>query len=102
MMFLVKDIQDLSQLESKTFSLNISNVNIKRLIYECTTILKSKAKEKKLELLIEWPENMLERMTTDENRVKQVLINLISNAIKYTQKGFVELSASMRGGQLAI
>ena len=58
MLFLVKDIQDLSQMESKTFSLNLSYVNIKKMISECASILKNKITEKKLELMIEYPSSL--------------------------------------------
>lgn len=86
MLYLVRDIQDYSQLESRTFMLNTIAVNITDLIDECIGILKFKAEEKRIELDSFDSFNKKSALTvmTDGNRVKQILINLLSNAIKYT------------------
>jgi signal transduction histidine kinase len=84
MLFLVKDIQDLSQMERKTFIVNVSSSSLQNVVKDCVSILQSKAEEKKLDLVVELPSHIPPRMLTDENRVKQILINLISNGIKYT------------------
>ena len=93
MLFLVRDIMDFSQIESKTFLLDYSNINLRELIEECIRILKFKAEDKGIQLRIK--ETSCEipvKFNTDANRIKQILINLISNAIKYTEKGSVLVS----------
>ena len=93
LLFLVKDIMDLSQIESNSLVLNISNTNILELLKDCVTVLKFKADEKKIVLKVHNP--MIQPMIkTDENRVKQIIINLVSNAIKYTEEGSVQIAFS--------
>ena len=95
MLFLVRDIMDFSQIESKTFILDYSNINIFDLIQECITILKFKADDKGIDLKINFGGEFPTNFYTDGNRVKQILINLISNAIKYTEEGHVIISGEL-------
>ena len=91
MLFLVRDILDYSQLESKSMILNFSSQNIRTLVDECIRVLKFKADIKGIKILVENFENIPDEFNTDGNRLKQILINLISNAIKYTQDGYVKI-----------
>eukprot|EP00347_Sterkiella_histriomuscorum_P001402 403372173 len=91
MLFLVNDILDFSQLESKKLVLSYENVNIRKLSEECFSILQLKAEMKELEFKCEFSENFPQKVYTDQNRLAQILINLLSNALKYTQEGFVKL-----------
>eukprot|EP00347_Sterkiella_histriomuscorum_P015384 403357221 len=91
MLFLVNDILDFSQLESKKLVLSYENVNIRKLSEECFSILQLKAQIKELEFVYEFSENFPQKIYTDQNRLAQILINLLSNSLKYTQEGFVKL-----------
>ena len=64
--------------------LNFSSQNISTLVDECIRVLKFKADIKGIKILVENFENIPDEFNTDGNRLKQILINLISNAIKYT------------------
>lgn len=83
-------------MESNSLILNYSRINLLHLIEECVDVLNFKAEEKGIELIIQrgggdrenmWPSNI----KIDGNRLKQIIINLVSNGLKYTQKGYVKL-----------
>ncbi|TNV84916.1 hypothetical protein FGO68_gene13997 [Halteria grandinella] len=98
MLFLVRDILDYAQIESKSLVLSFETCNIGKLFKECVEILKYKAQEKHIELNCEpFDENDLGNydLFSDFNRLKQILINLLSNSIKYTSKGQVLLRAEV-------
>ena len=96
MLFLVNDILDYAQFQQQKIILNMDQVvSLSGLINECIEILKQKAVMKKIELLAEIDPFFPELIAIDGNRVKQVLINLISNSIKYTKKGHVKVQAKV-------
>eukprot|EP00347_Sterkiella_histriomuscorum_P008849 403343505 len=94
MLYLVNDILDYSQLESQKLQMNPEEVNIERLIQECIDILKFRADQKGLNLTYEVQSRFPLRFLTDQNRLRQIIINLVSNGIKYTHQGFVKVSAT--------
>lgn len=83
MLFLVKDILDFAQMESKSLVLNKESTNLMQLVNDCIEPLTFKAKEKGLELRTVQAESSIS-IETDPNRVMQIVINLISNSVKYT------------------
>ena len=87
MLHLVNDILDFSQLESKTLILNLQVCNLRALITECVDALSFKAESKGLQLKVNLDMNFPTFYKTDQSRLLQILINLTSNAIKYTQTG---------------
>jgi len=72
--------------------LNIETTEIKIIIEECINTLKYRADLKELDLYSHYEDDFPKFIQTDENRVRQILINLISNAIKYTNRGFVKVN----------
>ena len=72
--------------------LNIETTEIKIIIEECINTLKYRADLKELDLHSYYEDDFPKFILTDENRVRQILINLISNAIKYTNRGFVKVN----------
>jgi two-component system, sensor histidine kinase and response regulator len=97
MMHLVNDILDFSQMEAKKLILNISDgISISQVLNECVELLIFKAESKGLSLTFEIENGVPKTIRTDANRLKQVLINLISNAIKYTEvEGIVKVIAKL-------
>ncbi|TNV83798.1 hypothetical protein FGO68_gene7484 [Halteria grandinella] len=101
MLSLVKDILDYSQIEAKSFILNPTNTNVKEILEECISIFKFKAKEKKIKLFLD-TKAMPHQLFIDGSRLKQIIINLVSNAIKYTERGFVKIVTEQNGSMLSI
>ena len=93
---LINDILDFSKIESGRMEFDSHPVAVRRCIEEVLDLLWSKASEKKIELLHWIESDVPEWILTDGTRLRQVLVNLIGNAIKFTAKGEVEIRLSLR------
>ena len=87
---IINNILDLSRIEAGKFSLNIDAVDVANMLHELNTFFTPSVREKGLELKITCPDD-LPKVRTDEGGLRQVLINLMANAVKFTQKGHVEI-----------
>jgi signal transduction histidine kinase len=84
---------DLARLESGRAQFQMSSFNPSKLIEECTELMQARVTEAGLKLIVDLPDS-LSPIEADEDKIKQVLINLISNAVKYNrQEGTITLSA---------
>ncbi len=98
---LVNDILDFSQLKQKDIALQLKPLSVRELV-EIVIMLSNPLKGKKsLELINAIPDN-LPPAYADENRVQQILSNLIGNAIKFTESGTVTISAQAYADHLTI
>ena len=95
---LINDILDLSKIESGIISANISTVRIAEIIDFIDTTYKPIAESRNLKFTIETDNDLPASMTTDMQRVNQILKNLLSNAFKFTEKGEVTLKISEAHG----
>ena len=93
---IVKDLLSLSELEENGFELDKTSVNIKDMIKDVAKIFEVKLKEKNIRFLIEVKESM-KPLNVDQFKLEQVFINLIDNAIKYTEKGEIIVSLEQTG-----
>lgn len=91
---IINSILDLSRVEAGKFSLNIDTVDICKVVNELQVFFAPTVKEKGFELKVDCPD-MLHDIRTDEGSLRQVLINLLANAVKFTQKGYVELRVKL-------
>lgn len=92
---LINDILDLSKIEAGKMELQFEKFNMNMILNELKQIFQIKAKEKGIDISVSYDENMPYVMLIDELRIKQVLFNLIGNAIKFTEKGYVKISAKL-------
>ena len=86
---IINDIIDLSKVESGKISLEKIDFNVKGLIEDICTMMTFSANEKHLKLLYEVDADLPRSLVGDPHRLRQVLINLIGNAIKFTHQGKV-------------
>jgi len=93
---LINDILDFSKLESGKLKLENQPCDISKCIEEIINSFAISAKEKKLDLKFTIEDKFPKSVITDPARLKQILTNLISNAIKYTEKGEIIVSADFR------
>ena len=86
---LINDILDLSKIEAGKYQLDHSAFNLRRLVKGVVNIFKPQSNKKGISLTYEVDPDVPEIVMGDHNRLRQVLLNLISNAVKYTDQGNV-------------
>lgn len=96
---IVEDLLILSELEKRDFTLKISAVRPSELIRNIVQIFRPKMEEKNLELYLELPDN-LPVMEADEFKLEQLFVNLIDNAVKYTEAGSISIKAEASAGNI--
>ena len=89
LMTIINDILDYSKLEVGKISLDIKTMNLRECIETTNDIVLSKVIEKSLEYNYNIENNIPEFIYGDSNRIKQILLNLLSNSIKFTDKGSI-------------
>lgn len=88
---IVNDILDLSKIESGKFDIICDNYDLGELICDVTNLVKMKAEDKGLRLNIYVDEEMPCYLYGDDKRIREIITNIVNNAVKYTEKGFVNL-----------
>ncbi len=89
---LINDILDLAKIEAGKMDLTLAPVPVRAVLNEVRALVEPLAAVNKNRLLVDAPPG-LGRITTDDKRLKQILLNLLSNAFKFTDAGVVTLSA---------
>ncbi|PSV44197.1 hybrid sensor histidine kinase/response regulator [Photobacterium indicum] len=92
LLLLINDILDLSKIESGNLVLSPHESNIAEVVYDTITIVQAKASEQGLNLRVQLDPELPTSVMLDEHRLRQVLMNLMSNAVKFTLQGSVTLS----------
>lgn len=95
LMILLNDLLDLSKIEAGKMLINVQPVPFFKLSKEINNIFGLEAKSKNLDLIVEFAEDLPNTVIIDEIRIRQVLFNLIGNAIKFTKSGYVKVAFSM-------
>jgi signal transduction histidine kinase/ligand-binding sensor domain-containing protein/CheY-like chemotaxis protein len=96
---LINNVLDLAKVESGRAELHIEACDLKRLVDEIMEMMGVRAREKNLALRLHTAPEFPRVAKTDAGKLRQVLINLLGNAIKFTEKGFVELRLSSRAAE---
>ena len=90
----INDILDLSKIESGKMELVCAEYDVSTLLYDIVNMISMKAKDKGLEIKLSLDEQLPSKLYGDDVRLRQILINLLNNAVKYTDTGSVTLSVS--------
>jgi signal transduction histidine kinase len=90
---LINNVLDLSKIEAGKITLNETNCDLYRLLDDLNDFFTLKANDKALYLHVSRVENLPQYVRTDEVKLRQVLINLLNNALKFTQEGGVSVEA---------
>lgn len=88
---IIDDILDFSKIEAKKFELSVDKTNLLELCHQVTDMIKYQANKKGLKVSLTMASNTPQTIWADETRLRQVLVNLLANAVKFTQEGEVEL-----------
>lgn len=93
---IVSDVLDISKIESGKLEIIPVDYEVNSLISDCCNLAAGRAKAKELELLVECADNVPMKLCGDETHIRQIIVNLLTNAVKYTEKGTVKLIVSGR------
>ncbi|MGL6339693.1 MAG: ATP-binding protein, partial [Waterburya sp.] len=96
---LINDVLDMSKIEAGLIDLNPQSFDLYRLLDTTEEMLELKAEAKGLQLLFERHPDTPQYIRTDERKLRQVLINLLNNALKFTDEGRVTLRVGEQGGK---
>src|SRR5947209_7183165 len=92
---ILNDILDYSKIEAEHLELESIPFDLPKVVHATATLLAVRAREKHLELTVDVPPDVPQMVRGDPTRVRQVLMNLIGNAIKFTEQGEVDVSAGV-------
>jgi PAS domain S-box-containing protein len=91
----INDVLDISKIEAGKFSIIHKPSQVRQTIQSVFDLLKYKADEQGIELILDVDDHLPETLLLDSLRLNQILLNLLSNAIKFTEFGFVKLQVSV-------
>lgn len=92
---LINDLLDISKIEANEYLLEVAPFKVTELVEDVRSIMSVKAAEKNLQLGFNYQDAKEFVFQGDKTKLKQVLFNLVNNAIKFTDRGFVNLFASV-------
>ena len=102
LLHLINDVLDMAKIESGRMSLNLERFLVHDLLEEVTSITSTLASEKNLSLFLEDDSVASVEIIADLTRLRQVMINLINNAIKFTEKGKISLWTAQQENLITI
>jgi len=91
LLYVINDILDYSKIEAGKLVLQFEEFDLREMLDDCIDILAPRAKEKNLELVCQVKPDVPVRVVSDSGRIRQVLLNLAGNAVKFTDKGSVSI-----------
>ncbi len=92
LLFLINDILDLSKIEEGRMEIIPTSYELSSVIYDTVNMIRGRAEKKGLEVEVEADPNVPHVLYGDEIRIRQIALNLLTNAVKYTEKGNVKLT----------
>ncbi|MCP4409854.1 MAG: hybrid sensor histidine kinase/response regulator, partial [Gammaproteobacteria bacterium] len=90
---LINDILDLSKIESGMMEINYTPIDARTIFHEIQQIFSEKMETKGLSFITDIDESLPDSLLLDETRLRQILLNLVGNAVKFTETGHIKLSA---------
>ncbi len=88
---LISDVLDISKIEAGKTEIEEQNYRLAELLVECNDLIAERAERKGLDFSIQCQENLPSILLGDVGRIRQIMLNLLTNAVKYTNEGKVEL-----------
>lgn len=93
---LINDVLEITTIESGKSSLNISKFNLHQLLLSIEQMFSFKAKDKNLNLIFNIDSSVPQYIENDEDKLKQIIINLLNNSLKFTTKGEIALTVKKK------
>ncbi|WP_310828822.1 ATP-binding protein [Paenibacillus pedocola] len=95
----ISDVLDISRLESDGMQLRSETFQLPVLLEECIDLFEATAREKNLQLHLQVSQDIPEYLVGDSLRIRQIMVNLIGNAVKFTPFGDIHVTVESSGGQ---
>jgi CheY-like chemotaxis protein/two-component sensor histidine kinase len=99
LMSILNDVLDHSKIEAGKLNLSRTPLSLHATASSVVALFRANAQAKGLDLVLDLEPGVVDRVIGDAQRIKQVLLNLVGNAIKFTERGHVSLQLSALGGQ---
>ena len=93
---LINDILDLAKIESGKMQIQLQSINLVSLVDEAATIFYLKLSQKNLKFIKEIDEKLFPSLMLDLTRLRQVLFNMIGNAVKFTSQGYIKIKIKQK------
>jgi len=93
---IINDILDFSKIEAGAFELDPVSFNLRDAINDVASLLATSAKDRGLELIINYPPEMETMFIADASRIRQIVTNLVGNAIKFTEQGHILMAVDVK------
>jgi signal transduction histidine kinase/DNA-binding response OmpR family regulator/HAMP domain-containing protein len=91
---IINDILDFSKLDANMAELETIPFDLERVAHECLALLAAKATEKNLEIILDYQPDCPNHFVGDPSRLRQIFLNLIGNAIKFTDQGYIRFGVN--------
>ena len=98
----LNDILDISKIEAGRLTIERVPCSVAEIVGEVASLMRPRAAAKGLKLECHFPTPIPKTIQTDPTRLRQILFNLVSNAIKFTERGEVRVTTAMKGSELAL
>lgn len=93
---LINDVLDFSKIETGKMDIVETNYSLSSVLNDIVLMIQGRADDKGLEFRLDVDGNMPDGLRGDEIRIKQIILNLMTNAVKYTNEGWIQLSVNMK------
>ncbi len=102
LMRVINDILDFSKLEAGKLNLSLDGFNLRQMVTEVGLMMQASAVKKDVELIVRYAPDLTEGVVGDEGRLRQVIGNIVGNAIKFTPQGhvYLDVSGERRGNEI--
>lgn len=98
LMMLLNDILDLSKIEAGAMELNETDFDLRQLIADMDVVFKGRCEGKGLQFIVESNLDEIHPVRGDQSKLQQIIINLLGNAVKFTDQGQIHLSVEKQNG----
>jgi PAS domain S-box-containing protein len=102
LLHLINDVLDMAKIEAGKMNLSLERFNVQDILEDVTSITQPLANSKSLAVFIETDSDRSIDITADRTRIRQVMLNLVNNAIKFTEAGWVSIHAAHQDNRVLI
>lgn len=92
----LNDILDMSKIEAGRFEIAYTPFSLRHLVKNIHALMMQKAEQKNITAFLDYSDSIPDYIISDPNRLQQIMMNLVSNAIKFTDKGYVRIAVTAR------